>query len=267
MTSDSWNPEQYDRFREERSQPFYDLADLVHARSGMRVLDLGCGSGRLTAWLHGHLGAGETLGVDSSPSMLRDSADYADAEQGIQFVEADLADYTPDGQFDLIFSNAALQWLPDHAALFARISRWVAPGGQLAVQMPANFGHPSHRTAAELAAEPPFADALDGWVRVDPVGPPEDYSVLLAALGLRANDVRPSPHVRQQIYLHELERSLDVLQWVKGSLLTAYERRMSAALFGEFVERYEQRLLRDLGDQRPYLYPFKRLLLWGQRPG
>ena len=86
MTADSWNPEQYDRFREERSQPFYDLADLINARPGMRVLDLGCGSGRLTAWLHERLGAGETLGVDSSPAMLRDSADYADAAKGIQFV-------------------------------------------------------------------------------------------------------------------------------------------------------------------------------------
>ena len=198
--------------------------------------------------------------------MLTDSADYADAAKGVQFVEADIADYAPDGQFDLVFSNAALQWLPDHAALFTHISRWVAPGGQLAVQMPANFGHPSHRTAAELAAEPPFAEALDGWVRVDPVAPPEDYSVLLAALGLRANSARPSPHVRQQIYLHELERSLDVLQWVKGSLFTAYERRMPPALFVDFLARYEQRLLKELGEQTPYLYPFKRLLIWGQRP-
>ncbi len=265
MTNDTWNPSQYDRFRDERSQPFYDLAALVIPKPGLRVLDLGCGSGRLTAWLHEHLNAAETTGVDSSPSMLTDSADYADATTGIGFVEADISDYVPDIQFDLVFSNAALQWLPDHPALFERIAGWVAPGGQFAVQMPANFGHPSHRTAAELAADPPFVEALDGWVRVDPVAAPEDYSVLLATLGFRASDARPSPQVRQQIYLHELERSLDVLQWVKGSLLTAYERRMPAALFATFLERYGQRLLEDLGEQSPYLYPFKRVLLWGQR--
>lgn len=263
---DTWSPEQYDRFRDERSRPFYDLASLVVRRPGMRVLDLGCGSGRLTAWLHGELGARETLGIDASPSMLAQTAEYASSASGLRFDEADIASYEPDAPFDLVLSNAALQWLPDHPALFARIARWIAPGGQLAVQMPANFSHPSHRTAAELAAEPPFVEALEGWSRVDPVLGPEAYAVLLAELGLRRDDAPASPDVRVQVYLHDLAEPLEVLEWVRGSLLTAYERRLPPELFEAFLARYAERLREELGSAGPYLYPFKRVLFWGRRP-
>lgn len=263
---DTWSPQQYDRFRDERSRPFYDLAALVVRRPGMRVLDLGCGSGRLTAWLHAELEAADTLGIDSSPAMLAQTAEHAAREAGLRFAEADIASYEPDAPFDLVFSNAALQWLPDHETLLGRIARWVAPGGQLAVQMPANFSHPSHRTAAELAAEAPFVEALEGWSRVDPVLGPEAYAVRLAELGLRRDDAPPSPDVRVQVYLHELAEPLEVLQWVRGSLLTAYERRLPAELYELFLARYAERLRAELGDARPYLYPFKRVLFWGRRP-
>ena len=91
MTADTWNPEQYDRFRDERSRPFFDLADLVQRQPEMRVLDLGCGSGRLTAWLHRTLGARETLGIDSSAAMLSPSAEQSDETAGLRFLEADIA--------------------------------------------------------------------------------------------------------------------------------------------------------------------------------
>jgi trans-aconitate 2-methyltransferase len=264
MPDDTWNPQQYELFRDERSRPFFDLAAMVQPRPGMRVLDLGCGSGRLTAWLHETLRAAETLGIDSSPSMMGETAEHAG--NGLRFEEAEIATFEADQPFDLVFSNAALQWLPDHEVLVPRIAGWLAPGGQLAVQMPANFSHPSHRTAAELAQTPPFAEALDGWVRHDPVLGPEQYAVLLSEAGLRGPDEPPSPLVRLQVYLHELPTALHVLEWVKGSLLTAYERRMPPALFPEFLAQYEARLRIELGDESPYLYPFRRLLFWARRP-
>jgi trans-aconitate 2-methyltransferase len=264
MPSDTWNPQQYELFRDERSRPFFDLATLVQPTAGMRVLDLGCGSGRLTAWLHETLGAEETLGIDSSPSMMSETVEHAGS--GLRFEEAEIATYEPEQPFDLIFSNAALQWLPNHETLFPRLAGWLTPGGQLAVQMPANFSHPSHRTAAELAQVAPFAEALDGWVRHDPVLGPEQYAVLLSEAGLRGSGDPPSPLVRLQVYLHELPTALHVLEWVKGSLLTAYERRMPAELFQEFLAQYEARLRDELGDVAPYLYPFRRLLFWARRP-
>ncbi len=107
-----WNPEQYGRFRSERAQPFFDLLDLVQPRPGMRVVDLGCGTGELTHAMHRRLAARETLGIDSSPAMLARSAAFAG--DGLSFQQGDLATFASDGEHDLVFSNAAIQWVPDH---------------------------------------------------------------------------------------------------------------------------------------------------------
>jgi trans-aconitate 2-methyltransferase len=252
-----WNPEQYGRFRGERAQPFFDLMALVQPRPGMRVVDLGCGTGELTRELHVHLASQETLGLDNSPAMLARTA--AHAGDGLRFAVGDIAEFTADGAYDLVFSNAALQWVPDHPALLERLTAAVAADGQLAVQVPANHDHPSHLIAAQVAAETPFREALAGHVRQAPVLPPEEYAALLYRLGYRAQSVR------LQVYAHELESREAVVEWVRGTLLTDYEKRMPAELWPHFLERYRERLLPQLDDTRPYFYPFKRILFWGAR--
>src|SRR5205085_8082506 len=114
-TSDRWNPEQYERYRDERSQPFFDLLALVEARPAMRVVDLGCGTGELTRVLHQELGAGETLGLDSSAAMLAKRQSFAG--DGLHFEQRDIAEFAAENEYDLIFTNEALHWLEDHEAL------------------------------------------------------------------------------------------------------------------------------------------------------
>ncbi len=253
----NWNPAQYERFRDERSRPFYDLAALVQPRPGMRVVDLGCGTGELTAWLHGELQAAETVGVDSSDPMLEKAA--SQARPGLRFDREDIrmapARYL-DG-FDLVFSNAALQWVTGHETLFVELVKLVRPGGQIAVQMPANQGVP-HRLTAEVARQEPFATALAGWVREDPVRDPVFYSRLLSDLGFAEQ------HVRLQIYPHVMESTHGAVEWLKGSLLTAYQARMPADLWQRYLEAYEAALLAAEGDRRPYFFPFPRILIWGR---
>jgi trans-aconitate 2-methyltransferase len=253
---DTWDPGQYQRFAAERAAPFHDLLALCRPVPGGRVVDLGCGSGELTARLHRQLEAAETVGLDSSPAMLERAA--AVAGDGLRFAEGDIGEFR-EGGWDVIFSNAALHWLPDHAGLFERLAVLLNPGGQLAVQMPANHDHPSHLVAADVAGEEPFRTALGGYRRVSPVQAPEWYSELLDRLGLA------DQHVRLQVYLHHLASRDEVVEWVKGTLLTDYESRMPPPLFEEFLDRYRRRLLPRLEDSRPYRYPFKRLLLWGRR--
>jgi trans-aconitate 2-methyltransferase len=255
--SADWNPEQYARFRNERARPFFDLMALVQPRPGMRVVDLGCGTGELTRELHVHLNARETLGVDTSPAMLAKTAAFAG--DGLRFVAGDIAAFAGDGAYDLVFSNAALHWLPDHPALLQRLTAALTADGQLAVQVPANDDHPSHATAVAVAGEAPFRDALDGHVRRSPVLPPEEYAALLHRLGYRQQDVR------SQVYGHELASREAVVEWVRGSVLTDYQRRMPAELWPRFLERYREALLPQLEDLRPYFYPFKRVLFWASR--
>jgi trans-aconitate 2-methyltransferase len=269
---DTWDPTCYDRFADERSAPFHDLLALVRPVPGGRAVDLGCGTGALTARLHRHVGARETLGLDSSPAMLERARPLSG--DGLRFERADIAAFARAGRtgasdpggpagpgpWDLVFSNAALHWVPDHPALLAGLRGALAPGGQLAVQVPANHDHPSHVLAAEMAGEEPYREALGGYRRYVPVESPERYAELLDRLGFSEQ------HVRLQVYGHHLSGREEVVEWVKGTLLTDYQRRMPAELFERFLASYRERLLPLLDERRPYFYPFKRLLLWGGLP-
>ncbi|MEN3330803.1 MAG: trans-aconitate 2-methyltransferase [Blastocatellia bacterium] len=252
--SDTWDPTQYERFRNERSQPFFDLLALVEARPAMRVVDLGCGTGELTRLLHQTLKASETLGLDSSAAMLAKSQGFAG--DGLRFEQRDIGEFAAEGGFDLIFSNAALHWLQDHEALLARLTKTLKPNGQLAVQVPANDDHPTHVVAAALARQSPFREAMQSYERHWPVLKPEAYAALLYRLGYAKQSVR------LQVYGHLLSTRAEVIEWVKGTLLTDYEKRMPAELFVEFMQQYSERLFEQLEDARPYFYPFKRILFW-----
>ena len=256
MAADVWSPAQYERFADERRRPFVDLLALVRPRAGMRVIDLGCGTGELTRLVHERLGARETIGIDSSVAMLERSRDAGGA--GLRFIQRDIAELDSAGRWDLIFSNAALHWLPDHERLLARLTAILSPGGQLAVQVPANFDHASHVVAAELAHEPPFVEALGGQSHAENVRAPELYSAWLERLGCREQ------HVRLQVYGDRLASRDEVVEWVRGSLLTHYRRRLPPELYDAFVARYRERLLPRLEDTRPYFFTFKRILFWGE---
>jgi trans-aconitate 2-methyltransferase len=255
--TDTWDPAQYERFQRERSAPFFDLLDLVEPCPGGRVVDLGCGTGELTRSLHERTGAANTLGIDSSQTMLAQSAPHVG--DGLTFELADIAEWTPSEPVDVVFSNAALHWIDDHDALFARLTGAVAPRGQLAVQVPANHDHPSHVVAERVAAEEPFRTALGGYVRRTPVLPPERYALLLHRLGYA------SQHVRLQAYLHVLPGAGAVVDWVKGTLLTDYRRRLTEGEYEDFVARYGELLAAELPDEQPFPFTFKRVLVWGRR--
>ena len=255
---DGWNPDQYERFRSERQQPFDDLLALCQPVSEGKVVDLGCGTGDLTVILHQDVGAGQTVGIDSSESMLaRAVSSHADVK-GLSFEKGDITTWL--GQdLNLVFANASLQWVDDHLNLLARMRTALAPDGQLAFQVPANFRHPSHILARQVANESPFIDALDGDIPEDRgryVLTPEVYADLLYELGAK------DQVVRMEVYGHELASTDEVVEWVMGTLLTPYRTRLEPDLFEAFVERYRERLLEELGEREPYFYGFRRILCW-----
>lgn len=257
MTGSVWNPGQYERFRDERSKPFFDLMSMVRPQPGASVIDLGCGTGELTRALHDHVAASMTLGLDNSETMLEKSRQFAG--NSLSFAHGDAATWAPDAPADIVFSNAALQWLPDHESLFPRLMRSVAPGGQFAVQMPANNDHPSHVTAHWLAFQEPFRTYLGGYVRSWPVMAPEWYAELLDREGFVEQTVLVV------VYGHHLGTRDDVVEWVKGTLLTDYEKRMTPGEYAEYLDAYRAKLLPRLADTRPFFYPFKRILMWARK--
>lgn len=257
MGDDRWDPAQYERFKQQRSAPFFELLELLDrdGASGGEVVDLGCGTAEHTATLHTRLGAGHTLGIDRSATMLAKAASTVEATPGLDVREQAIEDYAPERPLDVVFSNAALHFVDDHPALFSRMAGWLAPGGQLAIHLPANHGFHTHRVADEVAAEAPFAEALGGYQREVPVLTPRAYAELLASLGFE------EPRVTLRVFPHVLPSAEDVFEWVKGSLLTEYEKRLPETLRASYVARYRERLLKRLPDERPFFFAFERILL------
>jgi trans-aconitate 2-methyltransferase len=221
-------------------------------------VDLGCGPGPLTRVLHERVGAATTLGIDSSDAMLAKTAAHAGG--GVTFERGDIASFSPGQAFDLVFSNAALHWVPDHSALLERLTRAVAPGGQLAFQVPDNFQHASHRTAEEVSAREPYRSALVGAGHSRNVLAPEAYATILDRLGY------VEQNVRLQIYGQRLPSREDIVAWVEGSLLSEYRSRLSPELFSRFLEEYREALFTRVPDERPFFFTYRRVLAWARRP-
>ncbi len=250
-----WNPEKYHQFQAERTAPFDDLLNLVRVRPGLRVVDLGCGTGELTRRLADALPESEVLGLDSSPQMLEKARPWSHG--GLRFESGDQSELA--GSYDLIFSNAALQWSKDHRALIPRLFDCLNSGGQIAVQVPSNHDHISHRVYREIAALEPFTRLLHGFNRRSPVLPIEAYASLLFEAG--ATDIL----VFEKVYTHVLDDADAVVDWISGTALVPYFERLPAEGRAQFEAAIRRRMAEELPGS-PVFYPFKRVLFTAFRP-
>ncbi|PYE53096.1 methyltransferase [Deinococcus yavapaiensis] len=256
-----WNPDQYQQFGAQRAQPFHDLLNLLDVRPHLKVVDLGCGTGELTRLLADRLPDSDTLGIDASSEMLAKS--HAFTRPGLRFERRDILELA--GSFDVIFSNAALQWLPDHDALLARLWTHLAPRGQLAVQVPSNFDHPSHRLLNDTARE--FADDLGGFTRLQsapasrarPVASLTEYAERLFDLG--GIDIVAF----EKIYPVVLSDADGILAWTRGTALVPYLERLDDERKAAFEARYRERLWQQW-PSGPVFYAFKRTLFTARKP-
>ena len=248
----AWDVEQYEKFKAQRAQPFYDLLAMVEPKEGMRCLDLGCGTGELTRELHQRLLAAETVGIDRSEKMLENAQTMA--ETGLSFELTGIEGFDDKTHYDLIFSNAALQWVPNHCELFRHYAGMLAQEGQIAIQIPCNRDHPSQTVAFELEKEAAYRGHDRSQIEIN-VLPLQEYAAVLDALGFK------NINLRMQVYIHHLPSRDEVIEWVKGTFLLDYKKAYSEDLYERFLEEYRERLLARLPDNRPFLFTFKRILM------
>jgi trans-aconitate 2-methyltransferase len=232
-------------YSDERSRAFFELTARIRSKDPRRIVDLGCGSGELTATLAARWPDASILGLDSSASMIGEAR--AHTTPRLTFEVGDLAAWRPDGSYDAIVSNAAFQWVPEHLDLLPLWVKSLTPGGTLAFQVPGNFDAPSHVILRELAAE----HGAGHVIRRDPVLEPAEYLARLAALGCRVD-------AWETTYLQVLHGDDPVLAWVKGTAL----RPVLAALDdpADFLADYSARL-REAYPPTPAgtIFPFRRL--------
>ncbi|MDI5965577.1 trans-aconitate 2-methyltransferase [Streptomyces sp. SL13] len=261
MTQASWDPGQYLRHEGHRSRPFQDLLHRVPRLPGPapRIADLGCGAGNVTALLAERWPAARITGFDTSADMLHAARRYAGPTAGggaIDFREGDAARWLPDEPYDLVVSNAALQWVPNHREMIPRWIDGLAPGGVLAFQVPGQAGARSHVLLGELCDGAEWADRLGGLgLRRSGVSDPAGYLDLLAGPGRRVD-------AWETTYAQLLTGDNPVLDWVKGSALRPVLTALAAdpAAADRFLARYAA-ALREAYPPGPHgtVYPFRRV--------
>jgi trans-aconitate 2-methyltransferase len=251
-----WDPSQYLKFADDRLRPALDLIARIPDGPYCAIWDLGCGAGNVTKLLQDRWPEARLRGLDNSADMLRQTQAIA----GIEWLEGDVAQWTAPEPANLVFSNAVLHWIEDHAKLFPHLVHQLARGGMLAVQMPRNFEAPSHTLLYETAARGPWAPTLVPYLRTSPVAKPEAYYDLLMPHATRLD-------IWETEYLHVLQGENAVLEWTKGTVVRPLLDRIEPAARPDFLAAYAERL-RTAYPRRAdgmTLFPFRRLFIIAQR--
>jgi len=252
----TWEPQTYLRYSEIRFRAGLDLIARIPKSDYATIYDLGCGTGHLTRILADTFPSSKVIGIDSSPEMLAEARREFPA---MSWQEADVNSWHPPGPPDLIFSNAAFQWVPAHETLFPSLLQMLRPGGALAIQMPRHFESPSHLELKDLVQQSEWRAQLEPLL-LAPVPSPESCWRWL------------SPHARnvdlwETIYLQVLEGADPVVNFMRGTALRPFLTALSADDGARFVDAFAKRMAAAYPPQAngQTLFPFRRMFMVAQR--
>lgn len=257
-----WDPDSYLAFADQRLRPGFDLMARIHHRDPKVIVDLGCGTGDLTAALARRWPGAQVVGIDESAEMLERAGSKFPPDQWptISWQRLEIAGWAPAAPVSILFSNAALHWLGNHQTLFPRLMALVESEGVLGVQMPDNWDEPSHRLIGELVADPRWTLRTAPMFLGHPVARPAEYRAWLQPATAAIDQWRTT-------YFHVLEGDDPVLDWVKGSILrpilAVLEPNESEVFQARLAEGY--RLAYPSEEDGRTILPFSRLFLVAAR--
>lgn len=254
----SWNAGQYLRFAEERTRPCRDLAAAIALEAPGRIVDLGCGPGNSTAVLAERWPRAHIEGIDNAEEMIKAARRAAPA---LSFEVGDIAHWKPESAYNLVFSNAALQWVEDHGDIYPRLFSSVAPGGAFAAQVPCNKEAPAHQEMRRIAALPEFQGYFKDGLRQWHVHEAAYYYDILSPLASRMD-------IWLTEYLHVLPDAAAIVEWYKGTGLRPFlDRLPEGAPRERFLAAYLDAIIAAYPPQRDgrVLLPFRRLFVVAYR--
>jgi len=228
-----WNPALYRRFEDERTRPARELLARVPLAQAACAVDLGCGPGNSTELLVERFAGAQVVGTDNSQTMLESARKRL---PGVRFELSDISTWAPDKAPELIYANAALQWVPDHEALIPRLFAALAPSGVLAVQMPDNRQEPTHRLMRAVAAEVPWKE---------PIGDADKLRTELLAIGGYYDLLAPHAarvDVWHTVYQHPMQSAAAIVEWVRSTGLKPFVDPLSPELQASYLAEYERRV-------------------------
>ncbi len=248
----SWNPDLYLQFKEERTQPARDLTARIAVEKPKDIVDLGCGPGNSTQVLRDRWPGANILGVDYSYEMIEKA--NTSCPNG-QWLRADLRDWNPEDSWNIVFSNATLQWIPDHRRLIPRVFSLVRPAGVLAVQLPANQDAPLHRALLEVARRNEWKDLTSGCEDLITYHEPGFYYDILSALS-------PRVFLWKTAYYHVLQNHQGLIEWYSSTGMKTYldrlpEEKQKVSFRRQVLEAC--RASYPVQKDGRILYPFERL--------
>ncbi len=253
-----WDAEQYLRFSSERTQPSVDLAARIAVPDPGRIIDLGCGPGNSTAILSQRWPKADITGLDSSADMI---AAASRSYPHHKWLIGDITAWSAGVPFDVVFSNAALQWVPRHAVIFPNLFDQVASGGVLAVQMPAHFNSSLHREILETAGDPAWRHLMGPALNAMTKEPPSFYYNLLRPLAAHLE-------IWETEYYHVVDSPQSIVEWFRGTgmrpFLEALENEKQRKRFEELLQERYTRAYPPQNDGR-ILFPFRRLFIMAYR--
>jgi len=256
----AWDAGLYLQFANERARPAADLISRIGLRNPANIVDIGCGPGNSAKMLHERWPQAAITGVDNAAEIL---AEASASHPSWNWNQADAATWSSEHRFDLVFSNAALHWLPDHARLFVRLFELVAAGGAFAAQMPANFDARSHRIMGEVAQEALWRDALQNASSEAGVESLSFYYDLLCPLAAALD-------LWETEYTHVLDGPEAILEWIRGTAMRPY---LQALPDDQRRKQFQDLCLERLRQAYPrrasgkVLFPFRRIFVIAYRAG
>ncbi len=233
-----WNSRQYLKFEKERTQPAKDLINRIEIENPNKILDIGCGPGNSTYELKKRWPDAQICGIDNSEDMINTAkSTYKDIDFAI--VNASNQLHTINEQYDIVFSNACIQWLPDHHKLLGEMMDLLNNDGILAIQLPMNFNEPIHQLIREVVQREKWADLISNEREIDSLSKEEYFDLL--------SDISSDFVLWETIYMHRMPSHESILEWYRGTGLRPYLNQLSE----EYHEEFENDIIELIREYYP----------------